>query len=136
MPCSFCNLPNHNITSCNDTSLIDIHYDRMKTIYLNIIRKVFPHNIENYAELGKSILKGNLEHFRISDSWATLSAPTTTRSTSGKESGKASEAFNAETSLLLSQLCHVCHKFDQVENLWGISVCAINRRPCKKVERV
>ena len=56
MPCSFCNLPNHNITSCNDTSLIDIHYDRMKTIYLNIIRKVFPHNIENYAELGKSIL--------------------------------------------------------------------------------
>jgi hypothetical protein len=28
----------------------------MKTIYLNIIRRVFPRNIENYVELGKSIL--------------------------------------------------------------------------------
>jgi hypothetical protein len=56
MYCSFCNLPGHNIRSCNDISLIDIHYDRMKKIYLNIIRKVFPHNIRNYTELGKSIL--------------------------------------------------------------------------------
>ena len=54
--CSFCNSPDHNIKSCNDLSLIDIHYDRMKTIYLNIIRKVYRQNIENLTEFGKLIL--------------------------------------------------------------------------------
>lgn len=63
--CSFCNLPGHNITSCNDI-LIDIHYDRIKTIYLNIIRQIYPYNIEIYTELGKSILNArfNLKELR------------------------------------------------------------------------
>ena len=55
MPCTFCNLPGHNITTCNDI-LIDIHYDRMKKIYMNILTQIYPHNIENFTEIGKSIL--------------------------------------------------------------------------------
>lgn len=65
MPCSFCNLPDHNITRCGDV-LIDVHYDRMKKIYLNIIRKVYTRNIEIYTELGKSLFSArfNMKELR------------------------------------------------------------------------
>lgn len=36
MSCSFCNSPNHNITQCTSTE-IDILFDRIKTIYLEIV---------------------------------------------------------------------------------------------------
>jgi len=55
MSCSFCNLLGHNITTCNDI-LIDIHYDRIKRIYINVLNQIYPNNIENYTEIGKSIL--------------------------------------------------------------------------------
>jgi len=55
MPCSFCNLLGHNITDCNNI-LIDIHYDRIKKIYINVLNQIYPNNIENYPEIGKSIL--------------------------------------------------------------------------------
>lgn len=53
MSCSFCNLRGHNITTCNDI-FIDIHYERIKNIYIDIITRIYPDNIENYTELGKS----------------------------------------------------------------------------------
>jgi hypothetical protein len=56
MPCSFCNSRAHNITDCNNI-LIDIHYDRIKRIYINVLNQIYPNNIENYPEIGKSILE-------------------------------------------------------------------------------
>ena len=55
MSCSFCYKRGHNITMCNDI-FIDIYYHRIKNIYMYILRQIYPHNIENYTELGKSIL--------------------------------------------------------------------------------
>ena len=55
MSCSFCNLRGHNITTCNDI-FIDIHYERIKKIYIDIITRIYPDNIENYTELGKSYI--------------------------------------------------------------------------------
>ena len=55
MSCSFCNLRGHNITTCTDI-FIDIHYERIKNIYLDIITRIYPDNIENYTELGKSYI--------------------------------------------------------------------------------
>ena len=56
MSCSFCNSRAHNITDCNNI-LIDIHYDRIKKIYINVLNQIYPNNIENYPEIGKSILE-------------------------------------------------------------------------------
>ena len=55
MSCSFCNLRGHNITMCNDI-FIDIHYERIKNIYIDILTRIYPDNIENYTELGKSYI--------------------------------------------------------------------------------
>ena len=55
MSCSFCYNRGHNITMCNDIK-IDIYYHRIKNIFMYILRQIYPHNIENYTELGKSIL--------------------------------------------------------------------------------
>jgi len=55
MSCSFCYKRGHNITMCNDI-FIDIYYHRIKNIFMYILRQIYPHNIENYTELGKSIL--------------------------------------------------------------------------------
>jgi len=55
MSCSFCNSRAHNITDCNHI-LIDIHYDRIKKIYINFLNQIYPNNIENYTEIGKTIL--------------------------------------------------------------------------------
>ena len=55
MSCSFCNLRGHNITLC-DNIFIDIHFNRMKTIYINFLEQIYPDNVENYSELGKTIL--------------------------------------------------------------------------------
>lgn len=66
MSCSFCKLQGHNIRMCNNV-LIDIHYHRMKTIYMNILTQVYPHNIENYTETGELILHRlfNLQVLRV-----------------------------------------------------------------------
>ena len=56
MSCSFCNLRGHNIRMCRDI-LIDIHFHRMKTIYINFLQQIYPDNVENYTEIGEAILK-------------------------------------------------------------------------------
>ena len=55
MSCSFCNLRGHNITTCNHI-FIDIHYERIKKIYIDIITRIYPDSIENYTELGKTYI--------------------------------------------------------------------------------
>ncbi len=46
MPCSFCNSNLHNITYCNNT-MIDILYERIKMIYVNMLTQLFiTHEIE------------------------------------------------------------------------------------------
>ena len=55
MSCSFCNLHGHNITTCTDI-FIDIHYERIKKIYIDIITRIYPDSIENYTELGKTYI--------------------------------------------------------------------------------
>ena len=55
MSCSFCNLRGHNITTCTDI-FIDIHYERIKKMYIDIITRIYPDSIENYTELGKTYI--------------------------------------------------------------------------------